>query len=523
MVKRIPPTEDAIILKFGGGIHSRASEDEINERECFDGQNFDLDLQNLEFRNRKPFDLLSTAPNAAEIRGFAGLLSADGSISMLVQSGDTVYEWNGVSFTSVGAVNASARLRGRLEQNFTLSDKVIITDMNLTQPVMEWDGSTLSTMSHNLTGDFLAKYCFVDKERAFYGNVVSNTIATPHMLVGSGIEDHTDLSVSNKPSSALAESDPFFMLTPDLRPINGLVSAFQTIVMSSNFGSLFIISGASAKDFAIDELYPRSATSGDESMAYIGNDVAYGRQGRLETVSSTDRFADVETDDLTVDISDKIEGFKNWNTIYNSRLQRVYFIPENQQQVWVLHKPLVDTEISPWSKWSTLHPSSFNVTAAMNLLDPVDGLEYVFFGDSIGNLYRLEGSGTGDAGTSIRSERLSKLFSAPLDADIYQIEGWIKYRKGIAATVTLNFEFAGEHIFNQPIIIDIPAATGKPFYGTAFYYGTKNFYRSAFTARLARRKFTAAGQSNEFQIRVSIEGAEEVRINEIGLRFLEAS
>lgn len=523
MVKRIPPTEDAIILKFGGGLHSRASEDEINERECFDGRNFDLDLQNLEFRNRKPFDFLATVPNGQEVRGFAELLKSDGAVSMLVQGGTTVYEWDGISFTSVGTVNATARLRGRLEQNFTLSNKVIITDLNLAQPVLEWDGITLQPMAHNLVGSFMAKYCFVSNERAFYGNVVSNAVATPHMLVGSQIENHDILSISNKPSSALAELDPFFMLTPDLRPINGLVSAFKRIVMSSQLGSLFIISGASAKDFALDELYPRSATSGDESMAYMGNDIAYGRQGRLETVARTDKFADVETDDLTVDISDKIEGFKNWTTIYNSRLQRVYFIPENQQQVWVLHKPLVDQEISPWSKWTTLHSSSFNISAAMNLLDPIDGLEYVFFGDNAGNLYRLEGGGAGDAGAAIQTERLSKLFSAPLDADAYDIQGWIKYRKDVAATLTMTFEFAGEHVFNQAITIDIPAITGRPAYAGAFHYGGQVFYGSPFEARLTRRKFAAAGQSNEFQIRLSAEGTTDIQVNEVGLRFLEAS
>ena len=109
----IKGTEDqTVVLKFGGGIRSRAPADEINDRECSAGQNFDQDLQNTQYRPRRPFDLLARAPNQAEIRGMASLLKPDGTASMLVQAGDTVYEWDGTSITSKGTVAATARLRG---------------------------------------------------------------------------------------------------------------------------------------------------------------------------------------------------------------------------------------------------------------------------------------------------------------------------------------------------------------------------------------------------------------------------
>ena len=62
-----------IIIPFGGGVHSRASEADINDQECSQGVNFSLDPENREFRNRKPFDLIGTVPNGAEIRGLVSL------------------------------------------------------------------------------------------------------------------------------------------------------------------------------------------------------------------------------------------------------------------------------------------------------------------------------------------------------------------------------------------------------------------------------------------------------------------
>lgn len=514
--------EDAIVLKFGGGVNSRASDDEIDPRECSAGQNFLLDLSNRQLRNRPPFDLLGTAPNGAEIRGGANLLKSDGTVSMLVQAGANVYEWDGASFTLVGTVSASANLRGALAANSTLDDKVVITDLNLQEPVLTWDGTTLSTMSHNLVGTFLAKYCFISNERAFYGNVISNGTATPHMIVGAQREDFTTLSVSQRPASGLSEADPFYLLTPDLRPVNGIVEAFGVTAFSSDNGSVFKLAGASAKDFSIDPLHPRSGVSGSESMAFVGNDIAYGRQGRLESLSATDRFGDVETDDLSVQIADSIEGYKNWTTVYNSRLNRVYFLPSGENEIWVF-QPSLAGQISPWSKWTTQHSMSFQPTFIMNMLDPVDGLEYVYCGDASGNFYRLEGTGTGDGGSAnIKTSFTSKTFPSPLDADVFDVEGWIKYRQKEAATVTITLLWSGMTVLNEAITISIPSPS-RPVYGGGLYYADGNYYGAAFADRITRQKFGVPGQSNEFQIKVEIEGTADFEINEIGIRFSLAS
>ena len=76
MVAKIKPTEESLTIKFGGGLHTRASEDEIDPREAADGANFLLDLENRELRNRPPFDLIGQVPNAGEIRGGGSLLKS---------------------------------------------------------------------------------------------------------------------------------------------------------------------------------------------------------------------------------------------------------------------------------------------------------------------------------------------------------------------------------------------------------------------------------------------------------------
>ena len=541
--------EFEIQMKFGGGIHSRASEDEIDPREAKDGRNLQLDLENRELRNRDPYDIVGTAPNASEIRGFATLRKADGSVSFLVQAGDTVYDWDGSTFTSKGTVSASANLRGRKEANWILDDKVLITDLSLAQPVMEYDGTTLQNSSFNLAGSFLAKYVFIAAERAVFANVVSNGVATPQLIAGSERGDYTVLSVTDRPSSSLNVQDPWFLLTPDLKPVNGLVQAFtstdavgtgqdQRVAVSSENGVLSKINGSDATNFVITELYPESAATGDESLRFSGNDIVYGRQGRIESLAASDRYGDVAEVDLSVPIKDMIETYTEWTTVYNSRNQRIYFFPTGQSELWVLFKELIGASeaqggtLSPWSKWTTQHSLAFQPTAVMNMFDPDDGLEYVFMGDASGNLYRLEGTGlSGDAGSAdIQMEFLSALARVPKEAQIYKITGSIDYRSNLSNTVRLRFEYAGESVFNEDVEITLPAvdtADGADHWGAtgaeASYWGGDFYWNVPFAGRLTRQQFTPAGQSNAFQVRITVEGVNKVEINQINLNFEAAS
>src|SRR5581483_3587123 len=123
-------------------------------------------------------------------------------------------------------------------------------------------------------------------------------------------------------------------------------------------------------------------------------------------------------------------------------------------------------QLSPWMRWTTKHSLGFTPTFVESMLDPLDGLEYIFMGDSSGNIYRMEGTGlNGDGGTSnLEMQFLSKLFSAQLDSVAYDIEGYIKYTKVDIGTVNLTFKYQGVEIFDRSITINLPDVTSANYY-----------------------------------------------------------
>jgi len=532
MPTKFGPEENAVIIRFGGGVNSTAADDEIAEREAAAGDNFTLDVQSSTFQPRSAFDKLGTTPNGSEIRGFANLQKTDGTVSMLVQAGTEVYEWDGSSFSSSkGTVSSTAQLRGPLSQNWLLDDEVIITDLNLQEPVMKWDGTTLSTVSFtdessaSWTGEFRAKYATISSERVVFGNVYDNGSTFPHLIVGAKRGDYTVLSVSQRPSSALSAEDPFFLIQPDYKPVNGQVQAFGILVTSSKNGELFKLTGANATDFAFESFYPRSGVAGDEGMVFTGNDIIYGRPGRIESLKASDKFGDTENDDLSIKISSSIESIAGWTLAYNQRNQRIYCFPDGDTKMWVLFKPMLNTELSPWARWITAHSTSFQPTTVMSMLDPGDNLEYTFFGDSSGNLYRLEGSGSsGDGGTDIiRTTRSSAQFRANLDAIAYQVQGWIKYKSLDEADIDITILYNGVEVFDQSISVTIPASSGRKVYGGGYYYSDANYYSESLSGRLTRREFQIPHGAEEFQVRITYNGTARPEIQEIGLRFEETA
>ncbi len=541
------PKEGAIVIKFGGGLHTRASIDEIDAREATQGTNFLLDLENRELRPRPPFDLIGQVPNGAEIRGGGTLLKTDGTVSLIIQAGGTIYEWDGVTtFTKVGTCAATARLRGHWRtHNWNLTDEVLLTDLDLVDVVKKWDGTTFasavftdSSASGAAFGTFYSKYLSVSNERAIFANVKDPGQATPHMIVGSLQGDYTKITVDDRPSSSLSEADPFFLLTPDLKPINGQMEAFGTSIISTENGRLFNLSGSSAKDFSFSEFFAGSAASGDESLAYIGNDIIYGRPGRVESVRDTNAFGNSEADDISKGIADEIESFLGWRIIFNSRRNLVYLFPDGQSEVWVFNSAMRSIrstadlgdlvsasgnkqKLSPWMKWTTNHAMAFMPTFAMEMLDPLTGLEYVFMGDGNGNFYRMEGTGlAGDGGTvSIPTTWTTKLFSTEKGAEISHLTGYIKYKKNLPISARLTFQYSGKTAFDEIVTVTIPGLSGGWYFGGDAYFGGDYYFGVAFANRLLRQPILVPGQANEFQLKIEVDSINDFSINEVGMKF----
>ena len=521
---------EPVVLTFGAGINAQKRSVDIDDTECSDGQNFDLNFQQQSFKRRRAFDLVGTATNGLEIRGFAQLVKRNGTITTLVQAGQQVYSWNGSStFTAVGTVSPATKMRGPRSHNSLLDEFVIITDLNKATILKKWDGTSFTDFDHSLTGTSVyAKYCRIHKERAFFANVTAGS-ATPHIILASEIGAVRTLSSTNRPSSALGLDSAFFLPSLDLRPINGLEQAFGAFFISTESGSLQQLSGENAFDFKFESLYEGSAIAGAEAMVGIGNDVLFGLPGRIESLSGTLEFGDVQTDDVSLWITPFLANTTSWTLVYDRRTQKVFCFPNDQAACYVFHKSLWSKGLespSMWSRWVTDHAMGFQPTAIMAMLDPVSSQEVVYAGDLAGRIFLLDGRSGQDGGnTDLSSNRISKIFRLP-DAQVFDIEGHLLTRKEFSATVTLTFQFAGSGIFDQAITIPLTANTDFGVYDDASadysFYNDRTFYSSAFSGRLSRYPWRAAGQASHAQLKVEVEGANEFEIDEISFRFRAA-
>lgn len=493
-------------LLFSGGRNTLSTTTSINPEECVDGENFDIDLGITAFKMRPAYALVGTAPNGGEIRGFAQLEKADGTLSTLIQAGVDVFEWDGATtFTSRGTVNANTRMRGPLSSNFTLTDIVIITDIELADVVKSWDGTTFGDLSTSGVTNFTAKYCFVVNERALYGNIIENSVLLPHLLVGSQTETAGTLSASVAPTGA---DDPFFIPMPDLKPMNGLLPAFGITIMSTKIGSIWKLLGSNATDFEIKGLYKGSAAAGDEALTDIGNDVVIARSGAIDLLADTDRFGEVDTDDITNPIKNDVMGVTSWKTVYDQEQQRVYCFPDGESLVHVLKKSLIDRwrseRISPWEKWTTTHSLAFQPSTVFSIKSPVTGEIATYMGDSSGRLFQMDqGQTTDPESNTIKAFRTSL---AMLVDDIKMPEGTVNYKKNTGAyEITLTFQWQGEGSWDDISNIQVPALEIGAVYSGGFYYSGGAYYGQQFGSRFSRQEWAAAGTGDGFQIKLEVE------------------
>lgn len=289
-----PITRNQAQIVFGGGLNTRGNAEAIDPREAADGQNFDLDVDKDDFSPREGFALAATAPGSGSIDGFAQLRKSNGAISTLIQRGTNVYEWDGASaFTLRGTVASGTKLRGHLEANFVEGDYAIIPDLALQDVVKKWDGTSFGNLpTSGIGGAFKARYCRIVGERAIYANVATAT-ETAHLVVGSARSAPGTLTITNRPASSLSDADPFYIPVPDLKPINGMEEGFRTLLFSTDRGKLWALQGSSAKDYSIESLNSDASASGREAMVSIGNDIAFGRDGAIDSVVGVQEFGDV--------------------------------------------------------------------------------------------------------------------------------------------------------------------------------------------------------------------------------------
>jgi len=192
--------------------------------------------------------------------------------------------------------------------------------------------------------------------------------------------------------------------------------------------------------------------------------------------------------------------------------------------MWVFHKPLSGSGLSPWMRWTTDHTFNFQITCMWSMLDPISHIEHVFMGDSSGHIYRLEGTGDDGDGdtTDVTAVRTSKLVSAPGRAQMYDLQGVLKFRPVTGApttNLTLTVRFQGEEASDSSISVPMEGADGGAVFGGDYYFNDGSVFGSAFEGRLIRENFAVPGQGNDIQCQLTASGKSRFEINEVYCGF----
>lgn len=496
-------------LTFEGGLNQQDLT-LVKPQECVNGYNFELGYRDTHFIPRKPFDKLGTATNAGDIRGIVQLIKNDDTETTLVQSGDTVYLWDGSSsFTSKGTVNGASQLRG---VTWSLGGYTVITDLQKLTVVKSWDGTTFSTLTTGLGANLYAKYGMVHLGRMWLFNVKAGT-DTPHLMVASAYETPTSYDTSKRAqdSSFSTGNEAFYMTTPDLLPINGVALFFNTLIVSTENGRIWKLTGSDSTDFQWVPLYSGSSAAGTETIANIGNDVVYmKRGGNIESLISVQDFGDVKADDLSRFIRDEVDGITDCITVYDQKRQKVYFF-NSTGRMPVLFKDMQATDMSPWSIYKTSHASNFDTSAAIYMRQPGGTDWFVYFGDTSGNIYQLEGTGDGDNGdTDITTYRRTALIEGfdGYNPRINQLSGRVHYHRVADCDLIMQFEWGDDYSISTctvplegpPVGDSANYFGGSAYFGGSYYFNTGFFYAN----RVSTKGFVPVGRGVSVSMDLSV-------------------
>jgi hypothetical protein len=479
-------------ISFGAGLNE--NQYPHPSEAAIGSYNFDLGRDSSYLFPRKPFDLLGTATGAGSIRGLMQLIKRDNSETTLVQSGSNVYKWDGSStFSSVTTlVTNTCQLR---DVYWSLGDYIVVTDVTKQQVVSKWDGTTFSSLTTGLGTNLYAKYGIVHQGRVWLFNVTTSS-DTPHLMVASAFENPTSYDTTKRAVSGtfVTGSEAFYMLTPDLKPINGVALTLAgDLIVSTSRGGLFKLSGTGPDTYKWLDFYPHSSAIGDESMASGGNDVFYMRTGAaIESLQATQNYGDVAVDDVSRWIPTTMKNMTGGIAVYDQQNQKMLWFCSGK--VLALYKDLyyggcvVDDggqkqKLSPWSVYTTTHDSAFSVAAARYMRLPGTQNYSVVFGDSSGRIYDLNGSGNGDSGnTDITLSRGTRFLGS--ESGLNYLKGIpkavIQYERVQQCSISVSLTFGDEYnTSDASVTLKGPTtADTAAYFGGSYYFSESIYFNS---------------------------------------------
>jgi hypothetical protein len=497
---------------FGGGLNESQTPD-LSEA-AQGSYNFDLSKDSYKLIPRYPFDLKGTATNTNEVRGLMQLVKRDDTETTLVQAEETVYRWDGSStFSSMGTVATNSQLR---DVHWALDDYLVVTDLQKATVIKRWDGSTFDTQTTGLGTDLYAKYGMVHHGRVWLFNVKTST-DTPHLMVASAFENPKSYDTTQRATSGTFSTglEAFYMLSPDLRPINGVAKTLAgDLVISTKEGSLFKLSGTSASNYKWDNFYPASNAIGDESIVSTGNDVMYMRRGgNIESLVATQSYGDVAADDLSRWIPTTVEDLTGAIAIYDQTKQKVLFFTGDKVLVFfkdIFYSGAVKNDLgeraklSPWGVYKTSHSSGFDASAAKYMKRPGTTEYSVYFGGSAGQIFDLNGSGTsGDSGSSeIQTIRKTRFIDSRDGINFLRhvTRGNVQYRRTNEVSFNIELDWGDEYNTSEATLTlkGSPDGDTSIFYGGSGYYGGSFYYNQGFSfvGKISHQNFSLVGRGS---------------------------
>lgn len=381
------------------------------------------------------------------------------------------------------------------------------------------------TAETELMNDLFAKYSAVFNNRQWLFNITEGTTDNPHLILASKFEDANvfDPTQQALPHTAggLTGNEAFFLVTPDLKPINGVAVFFNTLVISTVNGKMFKLVGNDATDYQIVEFYPGSSAIGTQTIANTGNDLMWmKRRGAIDRLSAVETSGDVQADDLSRYIPTEVQDLTDGIAVYDQFRQRVHWFVTDKvltlDKTFLIEKP----GISPWTVFDTEHPNLFNTKAASYIRVP-GGTEYdVYWGDSSGRVFKMNGTrGQGDAGSfSVITERTTREISE-IPFRFKDVIGRVEYRRRDKVTMQVIFEWA-EHIYTETAEVILKAElieTETLFWGGDNYFGEDIYWNQGAIRRdlSANTGFSPGGKGEIYFITVRVQDTGDFLVNRL--------
>ena len=355
-------------------------------------------------------------------------------------------------------------------------------------------------------------------------------------MVASKFEDPTVYDTAQRAVTGTFSTgaEAFYMLSPDLKPINGFAVFYNQLVMSTEGGRLYVLTGTGTSSYKWTDYYAGSCASGTESICNIGNDVVYMKAGGgIDLLKSTVNSGDVETDDLSRWILTTTADAVATSVVYDQKNQKVFFFISGK--VLVLFKDLIGSEMSPWSVYKTQETFAFATNGAKYMKQPGTQVYTVYFGDSVGRIFDMNGdAGGGDAGSqSIAVLRRTRYIAngeggdqkggGALSALTHNVSGLVSYRRiATSCDLSVTFDWGDEYNRSTSVIPlkGSPTASAGVYFGSGSYFsGTAYFSQgSAYARKISSQSFSPTGKGPGCFIEASLDTSTDFQIDYIDVQ-----